>query len=271
MNSQADIRRTTNADVELDAVLDVKGFNLQRALDLDPAFMEPEYPFEWVGIYLLTAGRHRLELEAGPDPSMKVALQHVSEADGAALAAAADVVSIDFSGDSRRVTPADDLDPDHVLELALERLPAAFDFVLPKGGAYALFTEHHPSEFAAHLVTADVPGVPIVERAFKPEHEHDDEIASVGLDITGEVDGRRINAWLSELLRTRGTDIFRMKGVLAIRDAEHRVIFQGVHMLLESSPDRPWRPGEERRSTIVFIGRNLDREAIEGGFRACLA
>ena len=34
------------------------GFNLERALEVEPRFLEPEYPFEWAGVYRLTAGGH---------------------------------------------------------------------------------------------------------------------------------------------------------------------------------------------------------------------
>jgi G3E family GTPase len=93
----------------------------------------------------------------------------------------------------------------------------------------------------------------------------------VGIDVPGELDEERLNAWLSELLATRGQDIFRMKGVLSLADTDERFVFQGVHMLFDGRPDRPWAAGEERRNQLVFIGRGLDRAALEGGFRACLA
>ena len=38
----------------------VGGFNLDRATELDPKFLEPEYPFEWAGAYPLPAGTHEL-------------------------------------------------------------------------------------------------------------------------------------------------------------------------------------------------------------------
>jgi G3E family GTPase len=56
------IHRTKNCDVNLDHVLDVGGFNLNRATELDPKFLEPEYPFEWAGAYALPAGTHTLEI-----------------------------------------------------------------------------------------------------------------------------------------------------------------------------------------------------------------
>ena len=46
-------------------------------------------------------------------------------------------------------------------------------------------------------------------------------------------------------------------------------MFQGVHMLFDGRMDRPWREGE-RANSLIFIGRNLDREALNAGFNACL-
>jgi G3E family GTPase len=102
------------------------------------------------------------------------------------------------------------------------------------------------------------------------DHEHDGSIGSVSIEIPGDLDQAKLNAWLGELLATRGTDIFRMKGILSIAGAEERFVFQGVHMLFDGRPDRPWN-GEPRSNQLVFIGRGLDRAALERGFRECLA
>ncbi len=48
-------------------VLNVGGFNLERAVEVDPQFLEMEYPFEWAGAYALQAGVH--EIEIGHDPA----------------------------------------------------------------------------------------------------------------------------------------------------------------------------------------------------------
>ncbi|HEY4277028.1 MAG TPA: GTP-binding protein [Conexibacter sp.] len=102
------------------------------------------------------------------------------------------------------------------------------------------------------------------------DHEHDETVTSVGIDLPGDLDSAKLNAWLSELLQTQGPDIFRMKGVLAIDGQQERFVFQGVHMLFDGQADRPWN-GDPRRNQLVFIGRNLDRHALTEGFRACLA
>ncbi|HRJ73720.1 MAG TPA: GTP-binding protein [Terrimicrobiaceae bacterium] len=101
-------------------------------------------------------------------------------------------------------------------------------------------------------------------------HHHDEEVTSVGIEHGGECDGKKLNDWLSELLRTKGQDIFRMKGVVALKGNPDRVIFQGVHMIMNAASGGPWKDGP-RASRIVFIGRHLDREALNLGFRSCIA
>jgi G3E family GTPase len=42
-------------------------------------------------------------------------------------------------------------------------------------------------------------------------------------------------------------------------------------MVMDSDWGTTWRRDDTRESRIVFIGRNLDRDEIERGFRACVA
>ncbi|KAF8407177.1 hypothetical protein HHK36_006303 [Tetracentron sinense] len=45
---------------------------------------------------------------------------------------------------------------------------------------------------------------------------------------------------------------------------------KGVHDIFQGSPDRLWGLDEPRINKIVFIGKNLDAQALESGFKACL-
>ena len=101
-------------------------------------------------------------------------------------------------------------------------------------------------------------------------HEHDTSVSSVGLDVPGDVHAGRLEKWIRKLLAERGADIFRMKGVLSVAGSDRQLVFQGVHMLFESSEGRPWGRAP-RRSKIVLIGRGLDVAGIDKGFRRCLA
>ena len=103
------------------------------------------------------------------------------------------------------------------------------------------------------------------------EHQHDQSVTSVGIDLPGDVDGDRLNEWLRTLLREQGADIFRSKGIISLAGFDQQYVFQGVHMLVDGELGRPWGDGEKRRNRLVFIGRNLDREALNRNFAACVA
>ena len=102
------------------------------------------------------------------------------------------------------------------------------------------------------------------------EHVHDQTIVSVGITESGELDMDRMNGWLGTLLREKGVDIYRMKGVLAIKGQEQRFVFQGIHMLFDGQPMAPWGD-EPRTNKMIFIGKNLNREELKSGFMSCMA
>jgi G3E family GTPase len=101
-------------------------------------------------------------------------------------------------------------------------------------------------------------------------HEHNEDVSSMSFE-TGELDPEKFNAWISGLLATKGQDLLRTKGILAYRGEARRFAFQAVHMIADGDYIGPWRDGEERRSRIVFIGRDLNRPQLRRGFEACQA
>lgn len=101
------------------------------------------------------------------------------------------------------------------------------------------------------------------------EHDHDFEVASVSFEVQRPIDPERFNAWISTLLAEKGQDLLRTKGILAYPGEDRRFAFQAVHMIADGDFVGPWPEGAERRSRLVFIGRNLDREAMQRGFEAC--
>jgi G3E family GTPase len=102
------------------------------------------------------------------------------------------------------------------------------------------------------------------------EHEHDDTVTSIAIQESGAVDGNRFSDWISQLLQTKGPDIFRTKGILNIAGEDRRFVFQGVHMLFDGRPDRPWKTNENPKNELVFIGRNLNESQLKADFRQCL-
>lgn len=111
---------------------------------------------------------------------------------------------------------------------------------------------------------------------------HDKSVSSVSLDQgaarhlrngikDGELDLDLVNAWLSKILQTAGNDVFRMKGILAVKYAKRRFVYHSVHMIFNGGFEEPWAEGEPRQSKMVFIGRNLNAKEMGQAFNACLA
>ena len=102
------------------------------------------------------------------------------------------------------------------------------------------------------------------------EHEHNDDIASMSFELAKPIDPEKFNAWISTLLQEKGQDLLRTKGILAYANEPRRFAFQAVHMIADGDFIGPWPEGE-RKSRLVFIGRNLNRPQLRRGFEACAA
>lgn len=76
---------------------------------------------------------------------------------------------------------------------------------------------------------------------------------------------------MSYLVREKGEDLLRYKGILYIKGEEYRIVFQGLHMLFSGRPDRKWNENEKKQSELVFIGKDLDKEDLERQFKNCVA
>jgi len=269
MNPAARIHRTQDARIDLERVLNVGGFNLERALEVEPRFLEPEYPFEWAGVYRFGPGTHEFVMQDGPDPAMNCAILPVHNATFESLEAVQMDAVLTFSDYQVPVQPGGKILPGKRLhQLFLPEGEKRFPIEISEAGAYALFTEHHPNEFQANVFGSKLLH-PLIAKQYKPDHEHDERVSSVGITAPGDLDEKMLNGWLRDVLMNQGPDIFRMKGILSIKDDARRFVFQGVHMLFDGRPDREWG-SEQRHNSLIFIGRNLDRAALNEGFRQCL-
>jgi G3E family GTPase len=71
--------------------------------------------------------------------------------------------------------------------------------------------------------------------------QHDQTVSSVGIEVKDKsLSLEKLNTWLRGLLRDKGTDIFRSKGVLNVTGQDKAFVFQGVHMLLDAKPGQDW-------------------------------
>jgi len=276
MNDQADVQRTTlhteATATLLDRILDIRGFDLQRALEVKPTFLEPEMPFESALALRLPRGETTIIVNDGPDPSMGLCVMPASQLDEGTLEQVAERVARLFAEHLPPHAPGMKLPLSEPVELQLDGAgERRFPVVLDAPTMVFLFTEHLPEEFT---LTVRGPAGDVIDAAFGhvygAAHEHDSTVSSVGIVIDGSLSREKLGPFLSTLLRERGQDLFRSKGIVSLAGEDERFVFQGVHMLLDSAVGAPWG-ATERSSRMVFIGRNLDRAMLINGINACRA
>lgn len=296
MNAYAKVHRTQNSAVDLQHVLDVGGFNLSRATEIDPKFMEPSYPFEWAGAYPLPAGTldlvighcdhdhdhaghdhghahgedsHHHHHHHGNENELDVVILPVMSLEPADITAARDQAVVLFSDWESRVKVGDPVIPGAVLHrLLLDHGHGHYPLTIKTPGHYLVF--EGCGEEPLHIQQGGENIRPVWQQDYEHTHSHEEDVSSVGISTPGDLDGKKLNDWISELLRTKGNDLYRMKGVLSVKGSDKRLVFQGVHMLFDAKFDRPWS-NDARTNTLVFIGKNLDRAALNEGFKSCLA
>ncbi len=271
MNRMAQIVRCEQANLPIEKVLNLSAFNLDLALDRRPTFLEPEYPFEWTGVYALQPGCYELDLGEGPDPTMSLVVKTDQGTDDAALREGAEWCVRRYAEPAVDVGPGGEVHIETHVNLQLDK-PGRKSFSLRVDTPIqvGLYTQHTAEEFDLKLTNPE--GIALnelAERTWVAQHEHDDEVGSIAIEREGDVDPNLLNGWLSKLLAEKGIDIFRMKGFVSFAGEPDRFVFQGVHMLIDSQPDRPWGDSP-RRNQLAFIGRKLDEESIRKGFDACL-
>lgn len=271
INNLAPIHKTINTAIDLKEVLNVGRFKLNRALSIDPGFLQPEYPFEWAGMYYFQPGRYQWKLMSGRSAALNAALIPVI---GTPKQVPESVIKIGYAlfSEPEHLWRSDsNFDPRFtVQQLEINGTETLFMLQIEHPGYYVLISEQNPDNFRAQLLNGMVPVEPHAKREFKHQHKHDGIIESVGITVAGELKKELLEPWLQGLLAAQGQDIFRMKGVVNIQNYRKRYVFQGVHMLLEGTPDRFW--GEEkRRNNMAFIGKNLNRDFLNEGLKACLA
>ena len=102
------------------------------------------------------------------------------------------------------------------------------------------------------------------------QHEHDDRIGSLLFKSTEPFDQDKLQDFFADMIARHGPNLMRYKGIVYLEGLEHRMVFQGVHMMMGSDAGRAWAGQDVRESKLVFIGRDLPEDALRAGLQACL-
>lgn len=150
--------------------------------------------------------------------------------------------------------------------LAQQSAFPSIDFAAGPARLDALYREEH----------AAPPPLPS-EESFpvgKPEnfhpHRHTSDVVSHSFTLDRPFDDQTFYQQLFVYLTFQSKDLYRMKGLVWIEGKDQQYVVQSVGKRLDIQPNRSWKPEEEKRSIIVFIGKSLRRKGLERLLVRCL-
>src|ERR1041385_8269601 len=267
INSIARIERITRGRVDANAILDHGGFDLDRAVQSKPAFLQAEYPFAHAATFDLEAGNYDLRIKECHEQPMGAVLLSRSkpmrdlEREASSSLSQGVVLTVAPKGIVRAGAP--------VRLKITDKGAKTFKIQVTQAGFYVLFTQGLPKDFDIRLLDDGKRRKPSEAVDYMAGHAHDQSVVSVSLVETGTYDTGKLHAWLEELAHESGDDLYRVKGIVEVAGSDQRYVVHGVHELIEGQFDRAWRDGEARGSQMVFIGRNLNKKALAKGLRTC--
>jgi G3E family GTPase len=228
------------------------------------------------GIVTVVDARHlEKELNDGPEPRAQIAFADVILLNKTDLVSPEELARVESRIRSMNAlaqihrTHNSQIDPGKILNVKARELTAPLNIPVAEKHDHDHGHEHKCDEHCGHEHGHEHHDH---EHGHAHEHHHHDELVrSFFIEETRALDLKKLETWLSDLLKTLGADIYRSKGVLNIKGQPKRVVFQGVQMMFDAQPERFWNANEARKSQMVFIGRELDEAKIRAGFEACVA
>jgi G3E family GTPase len=100
-------------------------------------------------------------------------------------------------------------------------------------------------------------------------NRHDDRIRAFCITRERPISWSALSTWLDALATMRGDDLLRLKAIVALSDRPGEpVVVHGVQHLFHPPVLLPQWPSDDHRTRMVFITRDLPREAIESTLAA---
>ncbi|MCG8795880.1 cobalamin biosynthesis protein CobW [Tenacibaculum finnmarkense] len=87
-------------------------------------------------------------------------------------------------------------------------------------------------------------------------HHHNDDIKTVLLEYSETTDIKALVKDLKKLVEDH--EIYRIKGFVNIPNKPMRMVLQGVGSRFDYYFERPWGENEERKTSLVVIGKNIE-------------
>jgi G3E family GTPase len=95
-------------------------------------------------------------------------------------------------------------------------------------------------------------------------NRHDDRISAYSVIREQPISWAGFSAWLDMLGKMRGDDLLRVKGIVnVIEHPDRPVVIHGVQHVFHPPVFLEQWPGDDHRTRLVFITRDIDREDID--------
>ncbi len=102
-------------------------------------------------------------------------------------------------------------------------------------------------------------------------HEHTEEVVSHTFTFERPFKYESLYHHLFVFLSFQSKGLYRMKGLVWLKDSDQQQIMQSVGKRLDFQEKRAWEEGEKKQSIIVFIGKNIKREGLARLLERCFA
>jgi G3E family GTPase len=98
-------------------------------------------------------------------------------------------------------------------------------------------------------------------------NRHDDRIKAFCMTFDEPMSWSTVAAAFDALVTYRGPDLLRMKGILNVKDTDKPVVIHGVqHVFHPPATLDAWPEGDDRKSRVVFITRDIAESTIRKVF-----
>jgi len=95
-------------------------------------------------------------------------------------------------------------------------------------------------------------------------NRHDDRIRAFCLTFDKPFQWGQIAEALDLFAQTHGPNLLRVKGILNVEESDKPIVVHGVqHLFHPPATLAAWPPGDDKKSRLVFITRDLDRPYVE--------
>ena len=98
-------------------------------------------------------------------------------------------------------------------------------------------------------------------------NRHDAHIKALCVTIDEPIRAAALESWLEVLLLYRGANLLRIKGIVNVAEFDGPVVIHGVQHIFHPPVTLNEWPGEDRRSRIVFITRDIDETVLRDTLR----